>query len=130
MPAPRFIADLIRRREGAVAAEFALVLPAFLALTLGSLGVCTVMYGMAALHYAVEEGARCASVKATVCGDGAAAVAYAANAYRGPSMDLTFTPSVEACGNRMTAAGVFAINTGFGAISIPISATACYPLNS
>jgi Flp pilus assembly protein TadG len=123
------IFDFLRRERGSTAAEFALVLPVFLLLTLGTIGICTLLYTMATLHYAVEDAARCASIKTAVCGSGAATAAYAASRYSGPPAGVTFTPTLAACGNKVTATATFNLHTGVATFATPISATACYPLN-
>ena len=122
-----------RSERGAVAAEFALVLPTFLLLTLGTIGLCTVMYAMSTLHYAVEDAARCVSVKTTVCTDQTSMATYAAAHYKGPNVAITYTliaATAGSCGNKVTGVGTYSLKTGLTTLSVPLSATACYPANS
>ncbi len=53
---------VLRCNKGATAIEFALVTPAFLALVLGGISVCVLLYSNVSLQDAVEQGARCYSL--------------------------------------------------------------------
>jgi Flp pilus assembly pilin Flp len=63
--------------SGATAVEFGLVLPGLAILIVGTLYAGLVMYSIAGLHTAVEEGARCYSVNSGSCGSASAAQTYA-----------------------------------------------------
>jgi Flp pilus assembly protein TadG len=113
--------------QGTTAVEFAIVAPVFITLLIGTLALCVVLFLIGSLHYAAEEGARCASVK-TACQvngipDAAATQTYAQNHYFGPN-GPTFT---YACGNSVSASISYSMNVGFRTYVIPISATACFP---
>ena len=105
--------------------------PVFIALLLGTLALCVALFLIGSLHFAVEEGARCASVKAAcqVAGipDAAATQTYTQNHYFGPSVSPTFTYAAAACGNSVSASISYSMNVGFRTLTVPISATACYP---
>ena len=79
------------------------------------------------LHFAVEDGARCASVKTTICSDQATTIAYTQSRYLGPNVSPTFTYAAAACGQSVSASINYSMNIGFTTFVIPISATACFP---
>jgi len=56
-----------RAEEGGSAVEYALILPAFITLLVGGLCLGNVAFAINSLHYAVQDAARCAAVKTTVC---------------------------------------------------------------
>ena len=112
---------------GAAAVEFALVLPAFLALTIGTIYVSILMLSVADLQSAVEEAARCASVRTAVCTDQGTVAAYAVSRYGGPGIDPVFTYALADCGHQVTATATFQLVTGMPAASVPITVTACHP---
>jgi Flp pilus assembly protein TadG len=116
---------------GTTAVEFAIVAPVFIALLVGTISLCIGLFLVGSLHYAVQEGARCASVK-TACQvnggpDAAATVTYTQNHYFGPSVSPTFTYAAAQCGNSVSASINYSMNVGFKTFTVPISATACFP---
>jgi Flp pilus assembly pilin Flp len=116
-----------RDQRGTTAVEFAIVAPVFIAMLLGTIALCIALFLIGSLHYAVEEGARCRSVKTTICTDGPTTVAYAQNHYFGPAVSPTFTYAAAACGNSVNASISYSMDVGFKTFVIPISATACFP---
>jgi Flp pilus assembly pilin Flp len=116
-----------RDQRGTTAVEFAIVAPVFIAMLLGTIALCIVLFLIGSLHYAVEEGARCRSVKTLICTDGPTTVAYAQNHYFGPAVSPTFTYAAAACGNSVNASINYSMNVGFRTFVVPISATACFP---
>jgi len=112
--------------RGTTAVEFAIVGPLFIALVIGILYLCMALFLVGSLHYAVEEGARCASVRTTVCSDATTIVSYAQSRYFGPSSP-TFTYAAAACGNSVSGSINYAIELGLKQVTIPITATACFP---
>jgi Flp pilus assembly protein TadG len=116
-----------RDQRGTTAVEFAIVAPVFIAMLLGTIALCIALFLIGSLHYAVEEGARCRSVKTTICTDGPTTVAYAQNHYFGPAVSPTFTYAAAACGNSVNASINYSMNVGFRTFVVPISATACFP---
>jgi hypothetical protein len=107
--------------------EFAIVAPVFIALLVGTLALCVGLLLIGSLHFAVEDGARCASVKTTICSDAASTVAYTQSRYFGPNVSPTFTYAAAACGNSVSASINYSMNVGFRTFVVPISATACFP---
>jgi Flp pilus assembly protein TadG len=118
-------------QQGTTAVEFAIVAPVFIALLIGTIALCIGLFLIGSLHFAVQEGARCASVKAAcqVNGspDAAATVTYTQNHYFGPNVSPTFTYTALTCGNSVSASINYSMNMGFRTFVIPISATACFP---
>jgi Flp pilus assembly pilin Flp len=114
-------------QRGTTAVEFAIVAPVFIALLIGTIALCIGLFLIGSLHYAVEDGARCASVKTTICSDAATTVAYTQSRYFGPDVSPTFTYAAAACGNSVSASISYSMNVGFRTFTVPISATACFP---
>jgi Flp pilus assembly pilin Flp len=115
-------------QQGTTAVEFAIIAPVFIALIVGILAVCVGLFLVGSLHYAVEESARCASIKTTICSDSATTIAYAQSHYFGPNLSPAFTYAAAApCGSSVTALVSYSMNVGYRTITIPISATACFP---
>ena len=120
-------APLLHDQNGAAAIEFAGVGPAFLLLVIGRIYACFMLFGIASLHYAVEDGARCASVKTTVCNSSDATISYTQSVYYGPLMSPTFTYATPACGHAVTGRASFDFNLGVTDITVPLTATSCFP---
>jgi Flp pilus assembly protein TadG len=123
--------SISRNQEGGSAVEFALIAPAFLLVMFGTIGLCFALFLVGSLHFAVEDGARCASVKAAcqVNGvpDATATQNYTQNHYFGPNVSPTFKYTAAACGNSVSASVSYSMNVGFKTFVIPVSATACFP---
>lgn len=111
---------------GATAVEFALIAPALVTLVIGTFYLCMALYLVASMHFAVEDGARCASVNSTTCGSATAIVKYTQGRYFGPNTP-TFTYAAAACGNSVSASVTYVANLGVTSVNIPITAKACYP---
>jgi Flp pilus assembly protein TadG len=126
-----FVKSLRLNDQGTTAVEFGIVAPVFIALLIGTISLCVALFLIGSLHYAVEEGARCASVKAAcqVNGipDAAATQTYTQNHYFGPSVSPAFTYAAAACGNSVSGSISYSMNVGFRTFVVPISATACFP---
>ena len=119
---------IYRNQEGTTAVEFAIIAPVFLLLIFGTIGLCFALFLVGSLHFAVEDGARCASVKTTICSDQATTIAYTQSRYMGPNVSPNFTYTAGAsCGNSVSATVTYSMNIGFRTFVIPISATACFP---
>ncbi len=124
--------SLRRDQQGTTAVEFGIIAPVFVAMLIGTMGLCVALYLIGSLHFAVEDGARCASVKATCqingVADAALTQAYTQSRYLGPSgVAPTFTYTAAACGNSVSASLTYSVNVLFRTLVIPISATACFP---
>jgi Flp pilus assembly pilin Flp len=112
---------------GATAVEFALIAPVLILLIVGIFYVCAALFIAGSMTYAVEEGARCASVKTSVCPDASATIAYSQSRYFALGAVPAFTFAAAPCGNAVSASIQYVMNLGLTSITVPINATACYP---
>ena len=112
--------------RGATAVEFALVLPALAALVVGGLYTGLAVYSAAGLHTAVEQAARCYSVNVSQCGSASATQTYAQSQYFGINSPA-FTASIQSCGHQVSATVTVGISAVVTNLSVPLSATACFP---
>ena len=118
---------LVRRRDGGSAVEFALVAPVFVLTVVGAFFVCQMALTTVSLHFAVEDAARCASVRTTVCKDATTTQTYASSRYFGPNVSPTFIYASAACGNQVTGTVSFTLDLGTSKQVLPITASACAP---
>jgi hypothetical protein len=117
-----------RDDKGTTAIEFAIVGPIFIFLVIGIAFLCMGLAVAGSMHFAVEEGARCASVRKTVCSDESTTIAYTKAHYFGPAGVPTFTyNSTAACGHSVTASVNYVVDMGLKKVSVPITAAACFP---
>jgi Flp pilus assembly protein TadG len=114
-------------QDGTTAVEFAIIAPVFILLIIGTIGLCFALFLVGSLHFAVEDGARCASVKTTICTDATSTIAYTQSRYMGPNVSPTFTYAAATCGNSVSASISYSMDIGLKTFVIPISATACFP---
>ena len=109
--------------RGVTAVEFAFVMPAFLALVLGGLSACVLLYSTVSLQDAAEQGARYYSIEGSTA---AAAQTHAQGFYYGVGAP-TFTASTPACGHQVTATLTLELAAVLANISVPLTASACFP---
>jgi hypothetical protein len=119
--------ELLVEDRGTSAIEFAIVGPVFLGLLIGIFYTCLMLFEMGSMQYAVEDAARCAAVKTTVCTGGDSTVTYAQGVYLGPTAVPTFTYATASCGHQVSATGTFTFNFVLGQMNVPMNATACFP---
>lgn len=119
--------SLKRDQRGTTAVEFAIIAPVLILLLIGTMGLSLALFLVGSLHFAVEDGARCASVKTTICADAATTIAYTQSHYLGPNVSPTFSYAAATCGNSVTGSISYSMDVGFRTFVIPISATACFP---
>ena len=113
--------------RGAAAVEFAMIAPVFIVLIVGTFYLCLSLFLTGSLHYAVEQVARCASVKTTVCTDSTSIISYAQSSYFGPGGTPNFSYAAAPCGNSVSASLNYVLDTGLRQFTLPVSATACFP---
>lgn len=91
-------------RRGSAAIEAAFVLPVFLLALLGVFELARIGWEQTALNFAVQEAARCSTVRPDVCGTPTQTAQYAARrtAALGIGADA-FTVSAPSCGTRVSA---------------------------
>jgi Flp pilus assembly protein TadG len=121
---------LFRDCRGATAVEFALVMPALCTLVFGVMEFGRLAWTQAALNFAVDEAARCASVTPATCGTSSQIATYAA-AEIGPTYvpASAFTGTTASCGAKVTASFVYPfIATGLFSATPTLTASACYPV--
>ena len=118
-----------RSEAGASAVEFAIVAPIFIFLVLALINLSLLLYGVSDLHFAAQRAARCVAMNSS---DGVVAtntcLTDAPSAYTGPSISASFVRTTVGCGNTVTGSGTFALRTGLVTLDVPLSASACYPL--
>ena len=114
--------------HGTTAIEFAIVGPVFILLLIGIFYLCMALSVVGSMHYAVEEGARCASVRTTVCSDDTTTISYTQSHYYGPSTPPAFTyDAAAACGHSVSGSINYLMDLGLKQLTVPITATACFP---
>lgn len=118
---------ILTDRRGVTALEFAFVAPMVIILQLGTIYLSLMMFSVSALEYAVQEGARCASVQTSVCTSIESTRTYTIGKYLGLGTPV-FTPTLASCGNLVSASLSFSLRTGFDIYTVPLSASACFPL--
>jgi len=123
----RKLSQLFGDQDGAAALEFGIVGPIFLLFMIGTAYTCMMLFAESSMQFAAEAGARCASVQTTVCTSSSAITTYAQNAYYGPVVNPTFTYAVASCGHQVSSSTTFGYNFGYLNLSVPLTATACYP---
>lgn len=127
--------------RGSSVTEFALLIPVFALILLGTIQMMFMVYSSSTLHYAAEQAARCAVVSKSYatapvgdpslgCQTKSSTSSYATSIYSGPHLtSLAFTATENAtCGGRkVVGAGTYGFRTGLVNIDVPVSATACFP---
>ena len=100
-------------------------------ITLGTINMALAMSSLVRLHYSTERAARCLAVDVQGDCSSGAIDAYAKSLDPiGGLSDLTFTYDAAAtCGKKVDGSGTFEVLTGVGSISVPVTASACYPVS-
>jgi Flp pilus assembly protein TadG len=116
-----------RDEFGGGAAEFAIVLFPFVVLIFAIIHLCLLYYANQTLQFAAEAAARCYSVDSVNCSTTGAVQTYAAGRYTGPNITPTFVATATGCGHTVNANGTYQLNAVVKNISVPLTATACFP---
>ena len=104
MRAGNAILRLLRCRSGAAAVEAAFALPVLLLVLLGLVELGRIALVQSSLNYAVQETARCASIRPDLCGTPELAASFAASKASAASvLASSFTLTSETCGKRVRA---------------------------
>ena len=116
-------------RRGGMAVEFALVMPIFALLLFGIVEFGQVLWTQSALHFAVEEAARCATVDAANCGSVSAVQSFAVSRAAGLGLqNSVFSLTNPACGNQVSASYPFPfVMATLFPYSITLTAQSCFP---
>lgn len=131
----RLFAGIARERSGAAAIEFAFAMPILLTALLGTVEFGRIMWTQNALHYAVEEAARCMTFNVTTCSSTSTIQSYAASVsgLSFGSGGTTFTPTTGAAcgggvtGNKVAASYPFPFVTSLFNYNVTLTAQACFP---
>jgi Flp pilus assembly protein TadG len=122
--ARRFASD----EAGNPAVEFGLLAPALLLFIFGIAEGGRLLWTVNALHYSVQEAARCASINKTTCGTSTQIQSFAAGRSGASFNASVFTATVTGCGNRVSASYTMPLNIPFMTHSISLTAQSCYPI--
>ncbi len=121
------IGGLMRERDGSLSVDFALIAGPLLLLVLGTMEVGRMLWYQNALHYSVQEAARCATVDVNNCNTSYQIKNYAAARSGASFTSEVFSTSTAACGNLITASYPMSLDIPFAAMSITLTAQSCYP---
>jgi len=124
---PSFNSFFCADDRGTSALEFAIVGPIFLLFMIGLTYTCLLLFTQASMQYAVEAGARCASIQTNVCTSSSTIVSYTRANYLGPIVAPSFAYSTPACGHQVSSTTSFDFDLRWLRVTLPLSATACYP---
>jgi hypothetical protein len=117
-----------RNEAGNPAVEFGLLAPALLMFVFGIAEGGRLLWNVNALHYSVQEAARCASINKTTCGSASQIQSFAAGRSGAGFDSSVFTATVAGCGNQVSASYTMPLNIPFMAHSISLTAQSCYPI--
>ncbi len=120
---------------GAVAIEYAIILPVLLIALLGVMDLGRLLWGYASVSNAAQTAARCFAIKATACQTTTATQNYAATQAYGVTIDASaFTVTTPACGVQVAASYAFNFVVPWfyvmpfgGSNTINLLTTTCYP---
>jgi Flp pilus assembly protein TadG len=112
---------------GAAAVEFAMTVPILLVAMLGLIEFGRVLWAQNALHFAVEEAARCATIDVTICGNTNETQTFASTASGFTFPTSAFTVTTATCGNQVTASYAFQFLTSLFGTGPTLTARACFP---
>jgi Flp pilus assembly protein TadG len=122
------VIELSRSRKGGAAIEFAIVAPAFLLILFGGIEIGRMLWTLNAIHYSVQEAARCASINTTTCATADQIASFAAHR-SGATLDSSIsTATIASCGNKVSASYPLHLNIPFVDRSITLTAQSCYPI--
>jgi Flp pilus assembly protein TadG len=122
------IIELSKSRKGSTATEFAIIAPAFMLILLGGIELGRMLWTLNAMHYSVQEAARCASINTTTCATPGQIATFAANRSGATLASSIFTATIAGCGNKVSAFYPMALNIPFVNYSITLTAQSCYPI--
>jgi len=120
---------------GAVAIEYAIILPVLLIALLGVMDLGRLFWSYATIANAAETAARCFAIKAAACQTATATQNYAATQAYGMAINASsFTVTTPACGVRVAVSYAFSFVVPWfyvvpfgGSNTITLSTATCYP---
>lgn len=113
-----------RDRDGASAAEFALMVPVFFALTIGAMHLCILLYMNSRLQFSVDDAARCAALAYNPCAPTTRAASDFGFASLGPTFAAANPASCQ--GTQVTGNVTYSLNVVVTTISVPVTASSCF----
>ena len=114
--------------RGSATVEFALVAPILIMFIIGGMYLSMLGFTASSLRFAAQAGARCASINTTSCSNAASIQLYAASQFINVTGNAaTFTATTPSCGNKVVATANFPLITGIDKVTVPLSASACFP---
>ena len=116
-----------RDARGDAAVEFALVSVPLCLFLFGIIATGQAVWLQSALNSSVAGAARCASVNPTLCGTASQIQSYAAAQAGAGFTTSIFSVTTPACGNLVSATYPFSFTIPFVALSVNLTAQACYP---
>jgi Flp pilus assembly protein TadG len=119
---------LAREDAGNLSIELGLLAPVLILFIFAVAEGGHLLWTVNALHYSVEEAARCAAVNKTSCGTATQIQSFAAGRSGAGFPSSAFTATVVACGNLVSASYSMPLNIPFMPHSISLSAQSCYPI--
>ncbi len=123
-----FGSALWRETRGTTGIEFAIVAPVLFLTIFGGIEFGRLLWTQSALHFAVEQAARCASVTPGTCGTANQIASYAAGTVTALNIaSSAFTATTPACGHRVSASLSYQfIVTGLFPYTPTLTAQACF----
>jgi Flp pilus assembly protein TadG len=121
------VIGLAREQRANAGVEFALIATPLFLLLFGIMEMGRGLWLANALHYSVEEAARCASNNTATCGTASQIQSFASARSGVGFSNSVFTATTPACGNLVTAS--YPINLSFptlGTYSITLQAQSCF----
>ena len=125
---PAVLRGLLICRQATTAIEFALLAPALFLFLLGIVEFGRALWTLNALHYSVQEAARCASIDAINCGNAQQIQAFAAGRSGAGFASSVFTASTASCGNKISASYAMHLYIPYANYSVTLTAQSCYPI--
>jgi Flp pilus assembly protein TadG len=116
----------LKDRRGVHALEFAILATPLLMMMGGAIEVGRVLFIQSALHYSVQEAARCAS-SSTSCGTTSQTTAFAAARSGAGIPASAFTAASSACGNLVTANYPVQLFIPMMSLTVTLTARSCFP---
>lgn len=124
----RVWALLAADRRASIAVEFGIIAPVLFLLLLGLIEGGRMLWMLNALHYSVQEAARCASINSALCGNAALTQNFAATR-AGVRFDASVFSAIKSpCGNLVTARYPMDLAIPFVGSSLTLTASSCYPI--
>jgi Flp pilus assembly protein TadG len=128
---PRTLRVALIDRSANAMIQFAMILPAFLLLLFGTFEFGRLLWLQNAMHFAVEQAARCAVVNSTLCGSNSTTASYAASVSGAniPSSAFTLDTTKTTCtyGYIVTGDYTIALMIPYFRVSHRMMAQSCFP---